>query len=340
MAHTMRPVKSSLLRFQEGNVNRIRASLSGVALLPDGSLWLVADETTSLERLQPEGNGGFGEHKTFPLTGLLPLPGGPDQEIDTEGLAYVAPYLWLVGSHSLKIRKTDSSQDPDRLKAKHVKSEANRYTLGRIRLDGGAPVEAEAIPVREGGNALTAALRDDPHIGPYVEAGLPGKANGLDVEGLAVRGDRVLLGLRGPVLLQWAIILELQVTQAGRELRLEPIGSHGRPYKKHFVDLGGLGVRDLHWAGGDLLILAGPTMYLDGPSRLYRLAAVHLDAGGLCVPDLLFDLPHGQAQEHAEGVTLFHPVEGRPTLLVVYDAPPASRLVDPGGVLADVFALP
>ena len=40
--------------------------------------------------------------------------------------------------------------------------------------------------------------------------------------------------------------------------------------RKHFLQLGGLGVRDLHFAGDDLFILAGPTMVLDGDIRLFR----------------------------------------------------------------------
>src|SRR5262249_18287653 len=114
----------------------------------------------------------------------------------------------------------------------------------------------------------------------------------------------------------------------------------GQPYQKHFVDLGGLGVRDLHWAGDDLLILAGPTMNLDGPSQLYRVSGERLGGDRLCVPELLFDLPYGQAQEHADGIALYHPAGGKPTVVVVSDAPPAPRLIAPGTVLADVFALP
>ena len=40
---------------------------------------------------------------------------------------------------------------------------------------------------------------------------IPGKDNGIDCEGLAVAGDRVFIGLRGPVLRGWAMIIELQV---------------------------------------------------------------------------------------------------------------------------------
>ena len=58
-------------------------------------------------------------------------------------------------------------------------------------------------------------LRKDPVLGPFV--GLPSKENGLDIEGLAVRGDTVLLGLRGPVIRGYALVvrLEMKATKRG-----------------------------------------------------------------------------------------------------------------------------
>ena len=52
-------------------------------------------------------------------------------------------------------------------------------------------------------------------------------------------------------------------------LRLGAFGDRER-YRKHLLDLGGLGVRDLCPDGDDLLVLAGPSMALSGPVRLYR----------------------------------------------------------------------
>src|SRR4030095_8201482 len=52
-------------------------------------------------------------------------------------------------------------------------------------------------------------------------------------------------------------------------LRLRPFAD-GLPYRKHVLDLDGLGVRDLCPDGDDLLVRAGPTMDLDGPVRIYR----------------------------------------------------------------------
>ena len=53
--------------------------------------------------------------------------------------------------------------------------------------------------------SLTEIGRDE-HFGAFT--GIPGKDNGLDIEGLAVKADRVYVGLRGPVLRGWASILE------------------------------------------------------------------------------------------------------------------------------------
>jgi hypothetical protein len=47
---------------------------------------------------------------------------------------------------------------------------------------------------------------------------LPGKDNGFDVEGLAVFGARLFVGLWGPVLCGWAVILELNSKKMMRQL--------------------------------------------------------------------------------------------------------------------------
>lgn len=40
-------------------------------------------------------------------------------------------------------------------------------------------------------------------------------------------------------------------------------------YKKYFLDLGGIGLRELRLHGSDLLVLAGPTMNLGGTIAVY-----------------------------------------------------------------------
>ncbi|MEO0804655.1 MAG: DUF3616 domain-containing protein [Cyanobacteria bacterium J06642_2] len=148
-------------------------------------------------------------------------------------------------------------------------------------------------------------------MGPFLQMGLPSKDNGFDIEGLAVCGNRVFIGLRGPVLRGWALLLELRVeTSAPGTLNLAA-PDDGVLYRKHFLDLNGLGIRELCLHGKDLIILAGPTMTLTGAMQIFLLenAIEHerdtlsdLASGKLTV---LFDLPFTMGSDNAEGLTLF-----------------------------------
>ena len=230
-------------------------------------------------------------------------------------------YLWLVGSHSAKRKKAESDKTPaenvDRL-AK-VEIEGNRFTLARV------PLSANAEPVAKH-ESLTAA-----------------RLSG------AVSGDRVFVGLRGPVLRGWAMVIELRVKgTSGGLLALDPIGPAGESYVKHFLQLDGLGVRELSIHGKDLLILAGPSMDLDGPVFIYRwthaLESTRARAPGSLTPreELIraVTVPFAEKHDHAEGLSI---VTRTPlSVLVSYDSPHPSRLdgADGSGVSADIFDVP
>ena len=127
--------------------------------------------------------------------------------------------------------------------------------------------------------------------------------------------------MRGPVLRGWTVILEVEPNAVDGDpstLQLKKIGPGGRRYRKHFLQLGGLGIRDLCRDGPDLLILAGPTMDLDGPVTVFRWREGAQSNGERFVyraqvPPIL-ELPFGMGTEagmdHAEGMTLFAPVDG------------------------------
>lgn len=252
---------------------------------------------------------------------------------------------------------------------KQVKTESNRYFLARIPISQTGELEKTCPhPVTQAtltaaclqktakgsSNLLLDELRQDPHLGPFLSArmpetgeflALPGKDNGFDIEGLAVRGNRIFLGLRGPVLRGWAVILELEVKdQSPGVLKLKKIGTVEQRYKKHFLMLGGLGIRELCFCGEDLLILAGPTMVLDGPVRLFRLKGGFNQGSEERPPDpnrltLEFDLPYGEGTDHAEGMALLPLGNGSSGLLIVHDAPHDDRRLGPNTILADVFPL-
>ena len=323
-------------------------------------LWLGCDETTTVERLITRDGIRFSEHRAFSLGHIFTLPAGDDQEIDIEGLAHDGGYLWITGSHSLKRKKSKRHErDPEEAlrRLSVVEADPNRYFLARVPLvpaeeqgiydlarSGIAGATAACVPMASGTNALAEALAQDPLLGRFVH--IPCKENGLDIEGIAVRDDRLFLGLRGPVLRGWATIIEIQVRTKGPGiLTLDAIGPGGEAYRLHFLDLDGLGIRDITLDGDDLVILAGPTMDLDGPSRIYRWTGA-LGAGTPKIVthdqlDHLLDVPFGDGGDHAEGLVLIDPDGAAPRVLVVYDSPAATRLHKGGNAIdTDVFVLP
>ncbi|HEY9301784.1 MAG TPA: DUF3616 domain-containing protein [Phormidium sp.] len=341
-----------LLRF-EPKFAEYREDLSAVALTPEGNLWLGCDETTSIEYLIKVDERTFAGHEIFDLAEFIELPNNKAEEIDIEGLDYDNNYLWFVGSHSLKRSKPKSKRtDLENIKKMQaVKREANRYLLVRIPVNGdrlcksckhpeNAEIELTAAKLENtaNGNLLTEALADDPHLAPFLASEIPSKENGFDIEGLAVYQDKIFLGLRGPVLRGWAIILEISVEESSpNTLKLKSLGD--KLYKKHFVYLSGLGVRELAVDGEDLLVLAGPTMDLDGPVRLYRIEnGVNLPEESLLKPSAILDIPYGEGVDHAEGLA-FSRNGDQKSLLVVYDSPGKARLQGDDGILVDLFPL-
>jgi len=345
-----------------GDGTEERADLS-VAVEVGDTLWVASDETVCLTRLSRQGADAYGRHTAFDVADFVDLPGPSDCEADLEGLDYADGYLWMTGSHSLKRGKPDSDnrERKNLRRLARVTTDSNRFLLARVPLvDGGDGVgtlkksakgdsgkrTAALLRCDRTGNDLTDALADDPHLGWALR--VPSKDNGLDIEGLAVSGNRVFQGLRGPVLRGWAVVLEVEVKEAGRgELRLRRIGPKGRRYRKHFLDLRGLGIREMCLDGSDLLLLAGPTMDLDGPSAVFRWQGGANPPGrgdNVVFQDRLpkvLDIPYGVGEDHAEGMTFRTGGNGtgRRSLLVVYDSPARSRMRGKGALLADAFDL-
>jgi hypothetical protein len=339
----------------------LRKDLSAVCCIGE-TLFLAADEGGSLERLVwDRKRERFGDHATFALKDLLPLKQGDDEEVDIEGLD-IAPdgrALWLTGSHCQARGGLSKPETAEELPAwlAEIRPGPNRFLLARIPLepglDDGPPtpvarhgeLEAASVPFTDGGSQLVELLREDDHLKHFLRANAPAKENGFDIEGLAVTGDRIFLGLRGPVLRGWAMMLEINPAGSS-ELKLDELPGDRRLYRKHFLGLDGLGIRDLMVHGQDLLILAGPTMDLDGPVYVYRwVDALKVDRETVVGAKELgrpMALPYGRGVDHAEGIC-FLPKAARDgdkdaQLLVLYDSPAAKRLKG-DQILADIFPL-
>jgi Protein of unknown function (DUF3616) len=122
----------------------------------------------------------------------------------------------------------------------------------------------------------------------------PPEMGGLNVEGLAVVGDDVWLGLRSPIVDGKAVLLRV----AGGLTR-------GAADEMRTVDLGGRGVRELVPWGAGLLVLAGPAGGQSASHRVYWLASP--DAAPV---DLAIDLPPSTEGIAVDGTSLLYVIDG------------------------------
>ena len=345
-----------LLNF-EARANEVIGDISAAAFSPDGYLWIGSDEMVGVERLSPIGNHSYGKHQRFQLDDYLDLF-NTDDEIDIEGMDYSDGYLWLTGSHSTKRKKVKGKKDAKDLeRLATITTDLNRFILARIPVINGELVKscslvegkkltAACIETTEERNILFEFLKDDRHLKPFISAGIPSKDNGLDIEGLVVAKDKLFLGLRGPVLRGWAIILELEIESTETAiLSFKTIGDNGEIYKKHFFDLNGLGIRELCIRDNDIIILAGSTMELEGEMQIFcwQDALNNLDdlIHSQDNEDLisLFDLPFTIGSDHAEGLALYSYLEANDSLMVFYDSPDQQRLRKDKQIFVDVFRM-
>lgn len=84
-------------------------------------------------------------------------------------------------------------------------------------------------------------------------------------------------------------------------------------------------------------------MSLDGPVRVLRWrGGARRHEGGQRLSqeqlEVVMEIPYGQGDDHAEGITLLGD-DGKAALLVVYDAAATARRRGRSSVLADLFPL-
>lgn len=304
------------------------------------TLFLGSDEGVGIERLRQDGDGWAGCGPVA-LAECLRVDAGA--EADIEGLAEDDGWLWVLGSHARTRPKLERGED-QRLDLKayaRLKDTRARCLLARLPLVPSRGAEHLVEPVRRAGdrraqmlkqtrhgNALARMLRKDPLIGPFTR--IPAKEGGVDLEGIAAAFPRIALGMRGPVIQTYAVLLEFLVAERGKG----GLAIDGPVYKR-MLDLEGLGIRDLKRIGDDLLILAGPTTALDGPCAVYRwrdwmnAPPAHEHTVRLHRPERIIELGFGRGDDHPEALAIMQG-EGERHLLVVCDTP-AARRFDAGG---------
>ena len=345
------PAGQVLLQFEqaeEGEGDPISDLSAAVRI--GSTLFVGSDEGSSVERLR-QTVSGWVDCGRVQLADCLGVQ--PEKETDIEGLAEDDNWLWVLGSHSRTRPKLKKRED-ERLDLKayaDLKDTRTRCLLARLPLApdpdedsllkpvaGTHEQRAQMLKQTKHGNALARSLADDPLIGPFTK--IPAKEGGVDLEGIAAAFPRVALGMRGPVIQTYAVLLEFHMKERSTtELTIDG------PVYKRMIDLEGLGIRDLKRMGDDLLILAGPTTSLDGPCAVYRWRnwisdpPAHKHTVCLHRPERIIEIGFGRGEDHPEAMAILEG-EGRPRLLVICDSPAARRFSPDKRMLAcDLFQL-
>lgn len=180
---------------------------------------------------------------------------GDFDNLDGEGVAYAEPFFYVVGSHGCSRKKN--------------KFQLSSFILARIRVDAeGRPVDASGQIL--GKKEISRAVRTTYRVSDWLKrskdvadffAGNVEK-DGLNIEGVAVQGDRIWFGLRAPVTEPSSDHkLKAQAFVVGGTIAdlFEPGDKRSKAEPEvAFFDLSGLGIRDLAaLPDGRLLVLAG-----------------------------------------------------------------------------------
>ncbi|WP_334419007.1 MULTISPECIES: DUF3616 domain-containing protein [unclassified Bradyrhizobium] len=173
---------------------------------------------------------------------------GEPLELDGEGVAFAKGRYYVIGSHGHprdKQYELDPKRDDEKIRARIFASSQ----IVRFR-----PAGDKAIDIERSAR-LKEVFASDRDLAPVVDQRL--EENGLTVEGIAIKDDRLFAGLRGPVLDgNRAVVVAVDIDML--------FGGTGTAHRLFRLSLGeGRGVRDLASFGELILILAGPVA--DGP---------------------------------------------------------------------------
>jgi hypothetical protein len=282
----------------KGDIHKAK-NVSAIAVVK-GYLVIGSDEGNRVQMLTRDGD----RYTVLPTDVILD---GQAKEIDIEGIAAEEDLVYVVGSHS-RVRKTvDDSHtvDENRQRLLVVERDESRERLYRFRVDGQGAVSALEV------TSLMPAIEQNPVLQTFTR--VPSKENGVDIEGIAVRDGHLYVGFRGPVLRDnYVPVLRARFGHPISDASLL------------FVNLGGLGIRDLAPVRDGLLILAGPVG--DGPGAYH----LYVWDGRDCLPGQRRpDEPVGrlewlgkmatEKEAKAEGITVLDESNTAYEVLIVFD---------------------
>ena len=236
---------------------------------------------------------------TFGTRPDVDCPSGDGEfgELDGEGVAFAAPYYYVVGSHGCSRKKGEFR--------------ASSFILARLSNDRQSRVETTF--------RLAGVLRHATIVNAHFGKDLNGD-NGLNIEGLAVQGDQLIVGLRGPSVDGRAFLVRTEIG---------PLFAKGDEPAPSSTTIPiavpeGTGIRDLaSLADGRLLLLLGPAQDQDLP---YSLASVEFPSGpdsnvAIKVETLveLSEIADDDTTGKAEAVVVLNETAAELEVLVLFD---------------------
>jgi hypothetical protein len=304
----------------EGNV---ATNISGLACMPTDaapSTCLVIDDQGRFAQVAFIGNGQVAAGARLPLIGRKPsrdTVGQPQAEtgcsagerkfkdLDGEAVAYAAPFFYVVGSHGCSRHSN--------------KFRNSSFILARIseRQVANPSAAATSDPSNvETTYRLSEALAAIPRIRPYFTQDLMSE-NGVNVEGLAVVGGKLLAGLRAPNLDGKAFILAINTDRLFDERASIKEGD----VQTISVPIGAnRGIRDLaRLNDGQLLILSGPAQDARVPFQIHVLDIM---AETTTLLGTLDDLPDATGAK-AEAISVLSQRGKLVDILVMFDGLPS-----------------
>jgi hypothetical protein len=226
---------------------------------PDGSAGMGAgeqhfigacDENNVLRLFSGDGQGAPKDLLDLnPLLGFKPKEDGTYRECDLEGAARIGDRVYWIGSHGTNTEGKERKE---------------RQVLFATEI-GGSGAETKLKFVGKPCKELVAALGKLEKYGLAEAAKKAPEDGGLNIESICAQGDTLLIGFRGPVTAEGALVVPLTNPQAVIDKGAAPV--FGTPFT---LDLGGRGVRDMAPWNGQFLIVGGdykdsgkaPALYL------------------------------------------------------------------------------
>lgn len=301
--------------------------VSGIACDSSTSLprlCLVVDDETQGAQIVLLKDGELRVGEYIPLTNAQ-FDGKP-LELDAEGVAFDGGHFYVTGSFGRARHESDSNKE-----AKNKAKAAATRQIFRIALPTSAVDMKTGMlvekPLITSSSTLAGLLQNQPEIAPFYNTAL--KDNGLTIEGIAVRDQRLYIGMRGPVLGADAAVLSVATAAVfdGKEAQST----------LHKIALGldrsgkSRGIRDMAVYRSSILMLAGPVkdppddvairnddyaIYLwDGTEKVDRLYGLKA-YGDKKKPEALLPL-EGDAEQVRLLLMFDGPEEGEPTPLSI-----------------------